>query len=59
MIDEALTLVPITLEWCKGHAGIIGNERADELSQVGRDEALERARPAVVTAIEEQLRYAV
>ncbi|MDX0955644.1 ribonuclease HI [Sinorhizobium medicae] len=25
----------ITIRWCKGHAGIIGNERADELSNIG------------------------
>ncbi|MGO4838929.1 RNase H family protein, partial [Rhizobiaceae sp. 2RAB30] len=58
-LDAALTAVMIPLEWCKGHAGIVGNERADELSQIGRDEVLERARQAAVTAIEEQLRYAV
>lgn len=57
-IDEALTLVPITLEWCRGHAGIVGNERADELSQIGRDEALERNRPRS-DLLTEQLRYAV
>ncbi len=57
-LDEALTLVPITLEWCRGHAGIVGNERADELSQIGRDEALERALPPS-DLVSEQLRYAV
>lgn len=46
-IDAALTLFPITLEWCKGHAGIVGNERADELSLTGRERALAAQAPAV------------
>ncbi|MDW9547717.1 ribonuclease H [Sinorhizobium meliloti] len=35
-IDAALSGADqITIRWCKGHAGIVGNERADELSNVG------------------------
>lgn len=36
LIDAALSGADqITIRWCKGHAGIIGNERADELSNIG------------------------
>lgn len=38
-LDEMLALVPITLEWVKGHAGIGGNERADELATIGMERA--------------------
>nr|WP_240545209.1 ribonuclease H [Sinorhizobium fredii] len=35
-IDAALERADqITIRWCKGHAGIVGNERADELSNLG------------------------
>ncbi|MEY9328260.1 ribonuclease H family protein [Sinorhizobium fredii] len=35
-IDAALSGADqITIRWCKGHAGIVGNERADELSNLG------------------------
>lgn len=62
-LDEALTLVPITLEWVKGHAGTVGNERADELAGMGRLDALVDEVPDLVdgipAALQQQLNYQV
>ncbi|RVO67047.1 ribonuclease H family protein [Sinorhizobium meliloti] len=41
-IDAALSGADqIIIRWCKGHAGIAGNERADELSNLGLASALQ------------------
>jgi ribonuclease HI len=50
-LDGALGLVPITLEWVKGHAGTVGNERADELAGMGRLDALAEEAPELVDGI--------
>lgn len=58
-LDEALTLVPIKLEWVKGHAGTVGNERADELAEEGRQSVLALRPDDTWYQLEEQLRYEV
>ncbi|MBL0374019.1 ribonuclease HI [Rhizobium sp. KVB221] len=47
-IDEALTIrraANISVAWVKGHSGAIGNERADELAEMGRQSITEADMP--------------
>jgi ribonuclease HI len=44
LVDKAKTAAPLAkIKWCKGHAGIAGNERADELSMQGLAETLKNS----------------
>ncbi len=43
-IDTALNACSaLTIQWVKGHNGTLGNERADELSLMGRQQAMDAA----------------
>lgn len=58
-IDQALNACSaLTIQWVKGHNGTLGNERADELSNLGREQALAaagiQAQPVVVDYLTDQ-----
>ncbi len=46
-LDRLVALHTVTWTWVKGHAGNVGNERADKLATRGRKEVLARQRAAL------------
>lgn len=56
-LSSTLDMMKVRIEWCKGHAGIAGNERADGLSVEGRVAASQHDEPNSLIA--DQLHYVI
>lgn len=40
LLARVRTMLPVELHWCAGHVGVPGNERADQLANLGVEERL-------------------